>query len=391
MKLEEFQAKQILERFGIPVPKNGGVASDAKSLAAALKKAGAGPWVIKAQVQTGGRGKAGGIKVAKNAAQAKQIAAEIIGMKLVTHQTGPDGLKVKRVFIEKSVKTAREIYMSITLDRKKAKPVLIASSEGGMAIEELAKTAPEKIIVMDLDPVAGLENFQARELIFRLNLYSNDPKKMSTRVMFFKNCATAFLKSDASLLEINPIALTQSDDLLALDAKIIIDDNALFRHPELDEFAKDQELSSAEKQAKKAGISYIPLTGNIGCMVNGAGLAMATMDIIKQCGGEPANFLDVGGGAKVEQVSAAFKIILSDKNVRAILVNIFGGIMRCDVIAQGVIAAVKQVKLNVPLVVRLEGNKVEEGKKLLAESNLNIVSIGDFAKAAQKVVELAGR
>ncbi len=390
MKLEEFQAKQILERFAIPVPKNGGTATDAKSLAVALKRAGPGPWVIKAQVQTGGRGKAGGIKVAKNAAEAKKIAAEIIGMKLVTHQTGPEGLMVKRVLIEKTAKIKRELYMSITVDRKKSRPVLIASAEGGMEIEKLAQTAPEKIIVMELDPVAGLEGFQARELIFRLGIAPSDPKKMGDRLKFFKNCVQAFLKSDASLLEINPIAVTDKDELIALDAKIIIDDNALFRHPDFEAYEKQLDSTAAEKAAKKAGISYIPLTGNIGCMVNGAGLAMATMDIIKQCGGDPANFLDVGGGAKVEQVAAAFKIILSDKNVTAVLVNIFGGIMRCDVIAQGVIAAVKQVKLNVPLVVRLEGNKVEEGKRLLAASNLNIVSIGDFAKAAQKVVELAG-
>lgn len=389
MKLEEYQAKQILQNFKLPVPGNGGVITKPAQLPGALKKAGAGPWVIKAQAQIGGRGKAGGIRTASTPAQAKKIVSEMLGMKLVTAQTGPDGIMVKKLLVEKAVKIKRELYFSITLDRKRNKPVLIASSQGGMDIEELAQHSPDKIEMMEINLLTGLERYQCRELLFKLDLYSPDTKQTSARIQFFRNCVKAFLDSDASLLEINPLAVTAKDELLCLDAKIIIDDNAVFRHPELETFEDSSIRNSAELRARKAGISYIPLQGNIGCMVNGAGLAMATMDIIKQCGGEPANFLDVGGGANVDQVTTAFKIIMSDKNVKAILVNIFGGIMRCDVIAQGIVAAAKDVKLSVPLVVRLEGNKVDEGRSILSGSGLNISSINEFQNAAEKVVELS--
>jgi succinyl-CoA synthetase beta subunit len=389
MKLEEHQAKAVLSRFGVPVPPSGGVVVRASDTEAALKKIGEGPWVIKAQVQTGGRGKAGGIKVAKTAAEAVDAASKILGMKLVTAQTGPEGLLVKSVLVEKASPVARELYFSVALDRKKARPVIIASAQGGMDIETLAHESPEKIFTMDVDPATGLEPYQARELVYRLGLQDADSKKTAERAKFFRSCVKAFLDIDASLVEINPLAVTQANEVVALDAKIVTDDNALFRHPDLQEYEKASEQTEAERQAHAAGISYIPLTGSIGCMVNGAGLAMATMDLIKQCGGEPANFLDVGGGATVEQVTTAFKIILSDKHVKAVLINIFGGIMKCDVIAEGVVTAVKQVNLSVPLVVRLVGNRAEEGKAILAKSGLNIVGEQDLQKAAQKVVELA--
>ena len=389
MKLEEHQAKSVLSRFGVPVPPSGGVVTRAGDAEAALRKAGPGPWVVKAQVQTGGRGKAGGIKVAKTEAEAKELVAKMLGMKLVTAQTGPEGLVVKTLMIEKAAPIARELYFSVALDRKKAKPVVIASAQGGMEIEQLAHESPDKIFTMEVDPSTGLEPYQARELVYRLGLQAADSKKTGERAKFFTNCVKAFLALDASLVEINPLAVTQADEVVALDAKIVTDDNGLFRHPDLQEFEKAAELSPAERQAHEAGISYIPLAGTIGCMVNGAGLAMATMDLIKQCGGEPANFLDVGGGANVEQVTTAFKIILSDPSVKAVLINIFGGIMKCDVIAEGVVTAVKQVQLSVPLVVRLVGNRAEEGKAILAKSGLNIVGEQDLMQAARKVVELA--
>ena len=388
MKLEEYQAKELLQRFDLPVPANGGAIEQENQLSAALQKAGEAPWVVKAQVQTGGRGKAGGIKVAQNAQEAADAAKKILGMKLVTAQTGPDGLTVHRVFIERASSVVKELYVSILIDRKKNGPVLIAAAEGGMDIEELAEKSPEKILKI---PVAltGLEKFQCREILFHLGLFTVDNKVNAERAQFFVNLAKAFLQSDCSLLEINPLAITKEDKLICLDAKMILDDNALFRHPEVKNFDDASLKNEAERKAKETGISYIPLEGNIGCMVNGAGLAMATMDIIKQNGGDPANFLDVGGGATVEQVTTAFKIILSDTNVRAIFVNIFGGIMRCDVIAEGIVQAVKDIGLKIPLVVRLEGNKVEEGRAILAESKLNIETIADFAKAAAQVVQLA--
>ncbi|MBI2915852.1 MAG: ADP-forming succinate--CoA ligase subunit beta [Elusimicrobia bacterium] len=389
MKLEEFQAKNFLERFRIPAPENGGVVASVEELTAALKKCGEPPWVLKAQVQTGGRGKAGGILVAQNPSQAKEKILELLGKKFVTAQTGPDGILVKRVLIEKTVEIERELYLSVTIDRKRSKIALIASAQGGMEIEHLAATSPEKIAKFEIQALSGLEPYQARALLFQLGLFDQDPKIVQERVAFFKNCVQAFVSLDASLLEINPLAVTKEGKLIALDAKIVLDDNALYRHPEFKDLEFSVPLSPAEEEAKKAGISYISLSGNIGCMVNGAGLAMATMDILKQYGGDPANFLDVGGGANVEQVTAAFRILLTDKKVRALLVNIFGGIMRCDVIAEGIVAAVKETKLVIPLVVRLEGNRSEEGLKILSDSHLNIVSIKGLAEAAQKTIELS--
>lgn len=389
MKLEEIQAKTILEKFGIPIPANGGTILSLREIPRAIKKAGSPPWMVKAQVQTGGRGKAGGIRLAKNLPQLQKIVEEMIGMKLVTHQTGPEGIVVKKVLIEKPLKIKRELYFSVTLNRQMGSPVIIASAEGGMEIETLAKSSPEKIEMVKIHSVRGLKDYQARELLFKLGLYDSDRKRTQKRVQFFKNAVRAFLNCDASLLEINPLALSSKGELICLDAKIVVDDNALFRHPELQEFETLSDLTPPERKARKAGISYIPLNGQIGCMVNGAGLAMSTMDLIKHHGGEPANFLDVGGGANVEQVTTAFKLILSDKKVQAILVNIFGGIMKCDTIAEGIISAVKNTKLSVPLVVRLQGNRVEEGHKILKASGLNIVGINELSEAAKKVVELS--
>ena len=299
------------------------------------------------------------------------------------------GILVKKVLIEKGVAIQKELYLSLTLDRKQGKMILIASSCGGMEIEEIAQTSPGKIEKMEVSVPSGIETYQARELLLKLGLYDSNSKLVQERIKFIKKCVKTALSIDASLLEINPLALTENHQLIALDAKIVIDDNALFRHPEFKTMESSLGQSSAERQAKKAGISYISLKGNIGCMVNGAGLAMATMDIIKQHGGEPANFLDVGGGASVQQVTTAFKIILSDKNVKAILVNIFGGIMKCDVIAQGIVTAVEEIKLTIPIVVRLEGTRAEEGRKILAQSGLNITSTRSFKESAEKVVELA--
>ncbi|OGR83685.1 MAG: succinate--CoA ligase subunit beta [Elusimicrobia bacterium RIFCSPHIGHO2_01_FULL_64_10] len=389
MKLLEAQAKEILSGFGIPVPENAGMVSRPGDIPRVLKKAGAGPWVLKAQVLTGGRGKAGGIRVVRASSQMKKNLLEMLGMTLVTAQTGPEGVPVRQVLLEKPMEPARELYFSVALDRRLGCALLIASSEGGVEIETLARNSPEKILKMEIGPSGALEDNQARELLFRLGLYDSDQKKSRERAQFFKNCVRAFFALDASLLEINPLALTAKGGLVCLDAKVTVDDNALFRHPELARYEKAACLSPAEKEAKAAGISYIPLSGDIGCMVNGAGLAMATMDLLKQHGGDPANFLDVGGGANVEQVTRAFKIILSDKNVKAVFVNIFGGIMRCDVIAEGVVSAAKVVKLSVPLVVRLEGNRKEEGAAILSKSGLDITSVGDLSLAAARAVELS--
>ncbi|MBI2118540.1 MAG: ADP-forming succinate--CoA ligase subunit beta [Elusimicrobia bacterium] len=389
MKLEEFEAKKILESFQIPIPPYGGVVTGANEVSSALKRCGPAPWILKAQVQTGGRGKAGGIKKAKTLSEAKEIVSNLLGKKLITAQTGADGILVKKVLIEKGASIQKELYLSLTLDRKQGKMILIASACGGMEIEEIAQTSPGKIEKIEVSVTSGIETYQARELLLKLGLYDSNSKLVQERIKFIKKCVKAALSIDASLLEINPLALTENHQLIALDAKIVIDDNALFRHPEFKTLESSLGQSSAERQAKKAGISYISLKGNIGCMVNGAGLAMATMDIIKQHGGEPANFLDVGGGASVQQVTTAFKIILSDKNVKAILVNIFGGIMKCDVIAQGIVTAVEEIKLTIPIVVRLEGTRAEEGRKILAQSGLNITSTRSFKESAEKVVELA--
>ncbi|HND63855.1 MAG TPA: ADP-forming succinate--CoA ligase subunit beta [Elusimicrobiota bacterium] len=388
MKLHEYQAKSLMDGFGLPVL-TGAVIGKPGETAAALKKTGKGPWVLKAQVHTGGRGKAGGVKLVKTPKDAAAFAKGLLGKTLVTHQTGPQGLVVRKILAEPAVQVERELYVAVTLNRKTGKPVMILSAQGGMDIEELAATAPEKILRFDIDPLRGLEAFQAREAAFAAGLTGD---LLSPAVSFFRNLTKLFIASDASLVEVNPLGVRKGKkgpSLLAMDAKVTIDDNAAFRHADLFDQADLADLTAAERRAGKVGLSYIRLDGNIGCMVNGAGLAMATMDIIKLHGGEPANFLDVGGGATVDQVTEAFKIILSDAHVKVIFVNIFGGIMKCDVIAQGIVQAVHKTGLDRPLVVRLEGNRVEEGRKILAESGLAITPASDLTEGAKKAVALA--
>ncbi|MFH1723958.1 MAG: ADP-forming succinate--CoA ligase subunit beta [Elusimicrobiota bacterium] len=386
MKLLEYESKNIFRAYGIPVPPTGGVISNVRQLPAALKRAGRGPWVLKAQVLAGGRGKGGGVKIAKTAKEAREVAKKMVGMNLVTHQTGAKGLKVREVLVDKASDIEREIYLSIAMDRREHRPVVIASAEGGVEIETLARTRPSAIVKEPVDPVEGLQGYQARRLAFALDIPAEllgDFVKMATKLV------RVFLDIDASLVEVNPLIITPGREIIALDAKIVTDDNALFRHKDL-AARKDPEVSALEREAKKIGISYIGLDGNIGCMVNGAGLAMGTMDMVELAGGHPANFLDVGGGANAEQVTSAFQILLKDKKVQAVLVNIFGGIMRCDTIAEGVLAAVKKVKLDIPLVVRLEGTKVEEGRKLLRKSGLKMTLADSPWEAAQKAVAAVG-
>jgi succinyl-CoA synthetase beta subunit len=348
------------------------------------KRLGDGPWVVKAQIHAGGRGKGGGVKLARTPNEVRDITREILGMTLVTHQTGPEGKLVRRVLVEKGCNIANELYVSLLVDRATSKVTLMASTEGGMDIEEVAAKTPEKIILEPVDSLVGLAPFQARNIAYKLGL---NGKLANQAVAMFTGLYKAFIGCDCSLLEINPLVVTAEGHLLALDAKLGFDDNALFRHPNISDLRDYDEEDHNEIEASQHDLSYISLNGNIGCLVNGAGLAMATMDIIKHYGGEPANFLDVGGGATIERVTEAFKIILSDSRVRGILVNIFGGIMKCDVIATGVIEAARQVGLQVPLVVRLEGTNVDKGRKLLAESGLNIVSADGMADAAQKIVK----
>ncbi len=369
----------------------GAVISSVAEVSSSLMKTGEGPWVLKAQVHTGGRGKAGGVKLVKDVAEAESFVQNLLGKKLVTHQTGPEGLVVRTILVEPAVKVERELYAAVLINRKTGHPVLMVSAEGGMDIETLAATAPEKIIRVEVDPLRGLESFQARDVAFATGLAG---ELLGESVRFFKNLVKLFMASDASLVEVNPLGVLpgkggECPRLLAMDAKMTVDDNASFRQSDLFKEADSSDLSAAERRAAEVGISYIRLEGTIGCMVNGAGLAMATMDIIKLHGGEPANFLDVGGGATVEQVTEAFKIILSDPHVRVILVNIFGGIMKCDVIAEGIVQAVKTTGLDRPLVVRLEGNRVEEGRKILSSSGLKITPASDLADAARKSVELS--
>jgi succinyl-CoA synthetase beta subunit len=383
MNIHEYQAKEILRKYGVAVLK-GKVAFTPEEAEAAAHELGGGLCVVKAQIHAGGRGKAGGVKLAKTPAEAKAIAASLLGKKLVTHQTGPDGKEVQKVFVEQGCDIAKEYYLGIVLDRTTSRVTFMASSEGGVEIEEVATRAPEKILREAVDPAVGFSDYEGRKLAYGLGL----PKEsVNKAVGFMRRLYRAFVESDASMMEINPLVLTKSGDLIALDAKIGFDDNALFRHKDILEMRDTTEENPKEVEASKFDLSYIALDGNIGCMVNGAGLAMATMDIIKFYGAEPANFLDVGGGATTEKVTEAFKIILSDKNVKGVLVNIFGGIMRCDVVAAGVVEAAKQVKLSVPLVVRLEGTNVDQGKKILAESGLNITPANDLADAAKKIVD----
>jgi succinyl-CoA synthetase beta subunit len=385
MKIHEYQAKQILAKYGVPVPAGEAVmnAAEAKSVAERL---GGGTVVVKAQIHAGGRGKGGGVKLAANPADADKLANQIHGMTLVTHQTGPEGRKVSRLLIEQGLPIARELYLGIVIDRAAGKPVIMASQDGGMEIEAVAEKTPERIHKEYVNPATGLIPFQARKLAFALALDGDQVGKFGKMLTALYN---AFVGTDASLLEINPLIVTKTGDLLALDAKMTFDDSALGRHPELKELRDLEEEDPLEVEASKFSLNYIRLDGTIGCMVNGAGLAMATMDIIKLSGGEPANFLDVGGGANKEQIRNAFKILMSDKNVRAVLINIFGGILRCDILAAGVIAAVQELGVRVPIVIRMEGTNVEEGKKMLKESGLNFTTANSMGEAAERVVALS--
>ncbi len=385
MKIHEYQAKTILARYGVPVPR-GEVAFNAADAGAIAARLGGSIVVVKAQIHAGGRGKGGGVKLAKSPEEASAIAASMIGMTLVTHQTGPEGRVVSRALVEEGLQMTRELYLSVVLDRASGCPVLMASAAGGMDIEEVAAGTPEQIVKVAIQPGVGLVPFQARQLAFGIGLDGPLVNKAVTLMMALYD---AYLATDASLVEINPLVVSAAGDLLALDAKMNVDDNALYRHADIKELRDLGEEDPLEVEASKFSLNYIHLDGNIGCMVNGAGLAMATMDIIKLAGGEPANFLDVGGGANAEQIRNAFKILMSDRNVRAVLINIFGGILRCDVLAQGVIAAVKELGVPVPIVIRMEGTNVEEGKHLLRESGMNFTTADSMGEAASQVVALA--
>ena len=383
MNIHEYQAKEILSTYGIPVPRNR-VALTADQVERAAKMMG-GHCVVKAQIYAGGRGKAGGVRVVHHPEQAADVAKELFGKRLVTKQTGPSGLKVRRILVEETVEIAREFYLSLTLDRESSRYCLIASAEGGMDIEEVAQKAPEKIHVLTIDPFTGLRTYQARKVALALGLSGAVCEDCVELILNLYRCC---LEKDCSLVEINPLVVTKAGWLLAMDAKISFDDNAVYRHREYPDMLDYSQLDSLEITAGKYDLAYIKLAGNIGCMVNGAGLAMATLDVLKECGGEPANFLDVGGGATREKVTEAFKIILQDCDVRAVFVNIFGGIMRCDVIAQGIIEAANEVHCPLPIVVRMDGSNVEDGKKLLLESGLNVQIGEDLGDGAQKIVSM---
>jgi succinyl-CoA synthetase beta subunit len=386
MKIHEYQAKAILARHGVPVPR-GEVAFNAVEAGEIARRLGTPVVVVKAQIHAGGRGKGGGVKIAKSPDEAEALARRMIGMTLITHQTGPEGRVVSRVLVEEGLQMTRELYLSLVLDRASGKPVMMASAAGGMDIEEVAASTPEKIVKVFIEPGVGLVPFEARQLGFAIGL---DGPQVAKAVTLMTALYETFVATDASLVEINPLVTTQSGDLLALDAKMSFDDSALYRHPLIRDLRDLEEENPLEIEASKYSLNYIHLDGNIGCMVNGAGLAMATMDIIKLAGGEPANFLDVGGGANAEQIRNAFKILMSDAHVKAVLINIFGGILRCDVLAQGVIAAVKELGVPVPIVIRMEGTNVDEGKRLLKESQMNFTTADSMGEAATKVVQLAG-
>ncbi len=386
MNIHEFQAKEILRKYGVPLLQ-GGVARTPEEAAAVAKKLG-GTVVVKAQIHAGGRGKAGGVKVVPTPEKAAEFAKGILGKPLVTHQTGPEGRVVRQVLVESGCDIARELYLGVVVDRATGKVGIIASPEGGVEIEEVAAKTPDRIFHETVDPTVGFAPYQGRRLAFRLGL----PKELvSKAVAFFGAVTRAFHDSDASMVEINPLVVTKGGELIALDAKVSLDDNALFRHADLREYRDVHEEDPRETEAAKFDLSYIALSGNIGCMVNGAGLAMATMDIVKHAGGEPANFLDVGGGADQKKVAEAFRILLADASVRAIFINVFGGILRCDVFAEGVVAAAKEVGLSVPLVVRMEGTNVERGKEILETSGLAIESAVDMAEGAKLAVAAARR
>jgi succinyl-CoA synthetase beta subunit len=386
MNIHEHQAKELLGRYGIPVPRGTACFSVDEAVAAAETLG--FPCVVKAQIHAGGRGKAGGVKVVRDAAAARAAAGEILGKTLVTHQTGPQGRVVRRLLVEQGVDIARELYLGMVVDRARGRVTVMASTEGGVEIEEVAVKTPDKILRETLDPVVGLGGWQARRLAFGLGLAK---EQVGQAVSFMIGLARCFVEADCSLAEINPLVVQKDGKLLALDAKIGLDDNGLFRHPDLRELRDPTEEDPREVEAAKFDLSYIALEGSIGCMVNGAGLAMATMDSVKAAGGEPANFLDVGGGADTKKVAAAFRILLSDAAVKAIFINIFGGILRCDVLAEGVVQAAREVGLKVPLVVRMEGTNVERGKQILAESKLDIITATDMADGAKKAVAAAGR
>lgn len=384
MNIHEYQAKDIFRQYGVTVPR-GKVAFTVEEAVKAAESLGSPVTVVKAQIHAGGRGKAGGVKIAKNLDEVRTYADELLGKVLVTHQTGPEGKEVKRLLIEEGCDIKKEYYLGVVVDRDTGRVVMMASEEGGTEIEEVAAQTPEKIFKEVIDPAVGLLPFQARKLAYSINI----PNELVNKaVKFMMSLYNVFIDKDCSIAEINPLVVTGDGDVMALDAKLNFDSNALYRQKELHELRDFDEEDEKEIQASKFDLSYIALDGNIGCMVNGAGLAMATMDIIKHFGGEPANFLDVGGGATSEKVTEAFKIILSDENVKGIFVNIFGGIMRCDVIAEGIIEAAKQVELDRPLVVRLEGTNVEKGKDILSKSGLNIVPADSMADGAQKIVDL---
>lgn len=388
MNIHEYQAKQILAKYGVTVPK-GKIAFTPAEADEASREFLADPGsvcVVKAQIHAGGRGKAGGVKLAKSREEASAIAQELLGKVLVTHQTGPAGKEVKKVYVEEGCQIARELYLGLVVDRGTQRVVMMASTEGGVEIEEVAAKTPEKILKEYIDPAVGLIPFQGRKLAFGLGI---DKSLVNKAVKFMTGLYNAFVASDASMAEINPLVITKGGDIMALDAKMSFDDNALFRHKDIEGMRDLDEEDPKEVAASRFNLNYVTLDGNIGCMVNGAGLAMATMDMIKLSGGNPANFLDVGGGANKDQVTAAFKLITSDPNVKGVLVNIFGGIMRCDIIAEGVIAAAREVGLTVPLVVRLQGTNVEQGRKLLAESGLNIITAENMDEAASKAVAAA--
>jgi succinyl-CoA synthetase beta subunit len=383
MNIHEYQAKQVLREFGVPVPR-GEPAFSVEEAEKAAQALGGSVWVVKAQIHAGGRGKAGGVKVVKSIDEVKKEAKRLLGSTLVTHQTGPAGKEVGRVYIEEGAAIKREFYLSLLVDRESSRIAFVVSTEGGMNIEEVAAETPDKILTFSIDPVYNICPYHVRKVAEALGLSEAQPKQLSA---LLTNLHKAFVEKDMSLLEINPLIETKNGDLVCLDAKVSFDDNALFRHPLIARLRDESEEDPKEIEASKFDLNYIALDGTIGCMVNGAGLAMATMDIIKLYGEAPANFLDVGGGASTEKVTAAFKIITADPNVQGILVNIFGGIMRCDVIAEGVIAAVREVGLSVPLVVRLEGTNVEQGREILDGSGLDVIAANDLDDAAQKIVK----
>ena len=387
MKIHEYQAKGILQKFNVPIPQ-GKVAFSVDEAVEAAKEIGGSVWVVKAQIHAGGRGKGGGVKVAKSLDEVRSFAQAILGMTLVTHQTGPEGKLVKRLLIVQGINIEKELYLGITLERATAQNVVMVSTEGGMEIEKVAAETPEKIIKVFIDPKTGFQSFQARQLAFALGLQG---AQFKNALVFFDALYKAYLATDASLAEINPLVVTKEGDVLALDAKMNFDDNALFRHKDILALRDLDEEDPLEIEASKYNLNYIKLDGNVGCMVNGAGLAMATMDIIKLAGGNPANFLDVGGGANKETVANGFKIILSDPNVKAILINIFGGIVRCDRVAQGVIDAAKEIQVNLPIIVRLDGTNAIEARELLQKSGLNFEVTGTLKEAAKKVTSVLAK